>query len=124
MLTADDGPSRAPGPIPPCVPVVQVRTQLKKLTEDGYGHLPVCMAKTQSSFSTDAAVRGAPSGHVVNVREVRACYACECNPHTRVDWSPGARHRGQIHHCACMYARCRSAWQPELSSWSWCAAIS
>ena len=37
----------------------------------GFGHLPVCMAKTQYSFSTDAKLRGAPSGHVVNIREVR-----------------------------------------------------
>ena len=39
--------------------------------EAGYGHYPICVAKTQSSFSTDATLRGAPSGHVVNVREVR-----------------------------------------------------
>ena len=37
----------------------------------GYGHLPVCIAKTQYSFSTDAASRGAPSGHTLHVREVR-----------------------------------------------------
>src|ERR1041385_1122285 len=49
----------------------KVRAQIKKLQEDGYGHFPVCVAKTQSSFTTDAAVRGAPSNHVVNVREVR-----------------------------------------------------
>ena len=49
----------------------KVRAQIKKLQEDGYGHYPVCVAKTQSSFSTDASLRGAPSGHVVNVREVR-----------------------------------------------------
>lgn len=37
----------------------------------GYGHFPVCMAKTQMSFSTDASVKGAPSGHTVEIREVR-----------------------------------------------------
>ena len=49
----------------------KVRNQIKKLQEDGYGHYPVCVAKTQYSFSTDAQLRGAPSDHVVNVREVR-----------------------------------------------------
>src|SRR5689334_18227250 len=49
----------------------KVRAQIKKLQDDGYGHFPECVAKTQSSFSTDAALRGAPSNHVVNVREVR-----------------------------------------------------
>ena len=48
-----------------------VREQLKKWEEDGYGHLPVCMAKTQYSFSTDPNLRGAPTGHIVPVREVR-----------------------------------------------------
>ena len=55
----------------------KVRTQIKKLQEDGYGHYPVCVAKTQSSFSTDAALRGAPSNHVVNVREVRLAAGAE-----------------------------------------------
>jgi formate--tetrahydrofolate ligase len=55
----------------------KVRAQLKKLQEDGYGHYPVCVAKTQSSFSTDASVRGAPSNHVVNVREVRLAAGAE-----------------------------------------------
>ncbi len=44
---------------------------MKRLLETGYGHYPVCVAKTQYSFSTDPALRGAPSGHLVNVREVR-----------------------------------------------------
>ncbi|WP_367718346.1 formate--tetrahydrofolate ligase [Nitratireductor sp. GISD-1A_MAKvit] len=48
-----------------------VRNQLKQWEEQGYGHLPVCMAKTQYSFSTDPNLRGAPTGHVVPVREVR-----------------------------------------------------
>jgi formate--tetrahydrofolate ligase len=48
-----------------------VRDQLHQWEAAGYGHLPVCMAKTQYSFSTDPNLRGAPSGHVVPVREVR-----------------------------------------------------
>jgi formate--tetrahydrofolate ligase len=48
-----------------------VRDQLKAWQDAGYGHLPVCMAKTQYSFSTDPNLRGAPTGHVVPVREVR-----------------------------------------------------
>ncbi|HYG53911.1 MAG TPA: formate--tetrahydrofolate ligase [Burkholderiales bacterium] len=55
----------------------KVRTQIKKLQDDGYGHFPVCVAKTQSSFSTDAALRGAPSNHVVNIREVRLAAGAE-----------------------------------------------
>ncbi|MDW3204902.1 MAG: formate--tetrahydrofolate ligase [Alphaproteobacteria bacterium] len=49
----------------------KVRDQLHQWEEEGYGNLPVCMAKTQYSFSTDPNLRGAPSGHVVPVREVR-----------------------------------------------------
>jgi formate--tetrahydrofolate ligase len=49
----------------------KIRAQIQKLQEDGYGHYPVCIAKTQYSFSTDPSLRGAPSGHVVNIREVR-----------------------------------------------------
>ena len=48
-----------------------VRTQLQQWEEAGYGNLPVCMAKTQYSFSTDPNLRGAPVDHVVPVREVR-----------------------------------------------------
>jgi formate--tetrahydrofolate ligase len=48
-----------------------VLDQLRRWEEAGYGHLPVCMAKTQYSFTTDPNLRGAPSGHVVPVREVR-----------------------------------------------------
>jgi len=55
----------------------KVRAQIKKLQEDGYGHYPVCVAKTQSSFSTDASLRGAPVDHVVNVREVRLAAGAE-----------------------------------------------
>jgi len=49
----------------------KVRNQLTELQNNGYGHLPVCMAKTQYSFSTDPDLKGAPSGHVVPIREVR-----------------------------------------------------
>ncbi|MBO6835353.1 MAG: formate--tetrahydrofolate ligase [Alphaproteobacteria bacterium] len=49
----------------------KVRDQLHQWEQEGYGNLPVCMAKTQYSFSTDPNLRGAPSGHVVPVREVR-----------------------------------------------------
>ena len=55
----------------------KVRAQIKKLQEDGYGHYPVCMAKTQYSFSTDPQLRGAPSGHMVNIREVRLAAGAE-----------------------------------------------
>ena len=48
-----------------------VRDQLKAWEAAGYGHLPVCMAKTQYSFTTDPSVRGAPTGHSIPVREVR-----------------------------------------------------
>ena len=48
-----------------------VREQLRQWEQQGYGHLPVCMAKTQYSFSTDPNLRGAPTGHTVPVREVR-----------------------------------------------------
>ncbi|NGO62570.1 formate--tetrahydrofolate ligase [Rhizobium daejeonense] len=47
------------------------RDQLATWEEQGYGNLPVCIAKTQYSFSTDPNLRGAPEGHVVHVREVR-----------------------------------------------------
>ena len=49
----------------------KIRNQLKEWEEAGYGNLPVCMAKTQYSFSTDPNLRGAPTGHSVPVREVR-----------------------------------------------------
>ena len=55
----------------------KVRGQIKRLQEEGYGHYPVCVAKTQYSFSTDPALRGAPSGHIVNVREVRLAAGAE-----------------------------------------------
>jgi formate--tetrahydrofolate ligase len=54
-----------------------VRTQIARLQDEGYGHYPVCVAKTQYSFTTDANLRGAPSGHVVNIREVRLAAGAE-----------------------------------------------
>ncbi|MCF8511344.1 MAG: formate--tetrahydrofolate ligase [Rhodobacteraceae bacterium] len=48
-----------------------IRDQLKTWEAAGYGHLPICVAKTQYSFTTDPTVRGAPTGHSVPVREVR-----------------------------------------------------
>jgi len=50
---------------------MKIRNQLRDWEAAGFGHLPVCMAKTQYSFSTDPNLRGAPSGHIVPVREVR-----------------------------------------------------
>jgi formate--tetrahydrofolate ligase len=55
----------------------KVRAQIKKLQEDGYGHYPICVAKTQYSFSADASLRGAPTGYTVNVREVRLAAGAE-----------------------------------------------
>ncbi|MFZ9800478.1 MAG: formate--tetrahydrofolate ligase [Burkholderiaceae bacterium] len=55
----------------------KVRAQIRKLQDDGYGHYPVCVAKTQYSFSTDPQLRGAPVGHVINVREVRLAAGAE-----------------------------------------------
>jgi len=49
----------------------RARRQLDRVVADGFGHLPVCFAKTQYSFSTDPTALGAPEGHVVDVREVR-----------------------------------------------------
>ena len=55
----------------------KVRNQIRKLQEEGYGHYPVCVAKTQYSFSTDAQLRGAPENHVINIREVRLAAGAE-----------------------------------------------
>ncbi|HTT43514.1 MAG TPA: formate--tetrahydrofolate ligase [Steroidobacteraceae bacterium] len=55
----------------------KVRNQIRQLQESGYGHYPVCVAKTQYSFSTDPKLRGAPEGHVVSVREVRLAAGAE-----------------------------------------------
>jgi len=55
----------------------KVRNQFKKLEDDGFGEYPVCMAKTQYSFSTDPLLMGAPSGHDVPIREVRLSAGAE-----------------------------------------------
>ena len=55
----------------------KVRQQLKDFEEKGYGNLPVCIAKTQYSFSTDPNLKGAPTGHVLPVREVRLSSGAE-----------------------------------------------
>ena len=54
-----------------------VKAKIAKLQTDGYGHYPVCVAKTQYSFSTDPKLRAAPSGHTVNIREVRLSAGAE-----------------------------------------------
>lgn len=54
-----------------------VRDRFRELQEQGYGSLPVCMAKTQYSFSTDPNLKGAPSGHVVAIRELRLAAGAE-----------------------------------------------
>lgn len=55
----------------------RIKTQIEKLQADGYGHYPICVAKTQYSFSTDASLRGAPKNHIVTIREVRLCAGAE-----------------------------------------------
>ena len=55
----------------------RVRNQFKKLEDDGFGSYPVCMAKTQYSFSTDPLLMGAPTGHEVPIREVRLSAGAE-----------------------------------------------
>jgi len=55
----------------------KVRGQIKRLQDEGYGHYPICVAKTQYSYSTDPQLRGAPSGHVVAIREVRLAAGAE-----------------------------------------------
>ena len=55
----------------------KVRNQFKKLEDDGFGSYPVCMAKTQYSFSTDPLLMGAPTGHEVPIREVRLSAGAE-----------------------------------------------
>jgi formate--tetrahydrofolate ligase len=55
----------------------RIHAQIQSLQAAGYGHFPVCVAKTQYSFSTDPTLRGAPTGHIVNVREVRLAAGAE-----------------------------------------------
>jgi formate--tetrahydrofolate ligase len=54
-----------------------IKDQFKVFEDAGYGHFPICMAKTQYSFSTDAAAKGAPSGHTVAIREIRLSAGAE-----------------------------------------------
>ena len=55
----------------------KVRNQIKRLQDEGFGHYPICVAKTQFSFSTDPKLLGAPEGHVVKVSEVRLAAGAE-----------------------------------------------
>jgi formate--tetrahydrofolate ligase len=55
----------------------KVSQQLADFDKNGYGHYPICMAKTQYSFSTDPLLMGAPTGHDIPVREVRLCSGAE-----------------------------------------------
>jgi formate--tetrahydrofolate ligase len=55
----------------------RTRAQIRKLQDDGYGHYPICIAKTQYSFSTDPKRRGAPADHQINIREVRLAAGAE-----------------------------------------------
>ncbi len=55
----------------------KIRDQLKDFESKGYGNLPICIAKTQYSFSTDPSLKGAPSGHVVPIREIRLSSGAE-----------------------------------------------
>ena len=55
----------------------KIRQQIADLEAQGYGHFPVCIAKTQYSFSTDPALRGAPEHHSINIREVRLAAGAE-----------------------------------------------
>ena len=55
----------------------KVRARIKELQDAGYGHFPICVAKTQYSFSTDPSLKGAPSGHSLNIREVRLSAGAE-----------------------------------------------
>jgi len=55
----------------------EVKRQIKKMEEDGFVKFPICIAKTQFSFSTDPKLKGAPSGHVLQIREVRLSSGAE-----------------------------------------------
>ena len=55
----------------------KIRDQLKSFEEGGYGELPICVAKTQYSFSTDPNLKGAPTGHVLPIREIRLSSGAE-----------------------------------------------
>jgi formate--tetrahydrofolate ligase len=55
----------------------KIRARIAELQKSGYGHFPVCIAKTQYSFATDPSLRGAPTGHSINIREVRLSAGAE-----------------------------------------------
>ena len=55
----------------------KIKDQLKSFEEAGYGNLPICVAKTQYSFSTDPNAKGAPTGHSLPIREVRLSSGAE-----------------------------------------------
>ena len=55
----------------------KIRAEIKQYQNEGYGHYPVCIAKTQYSFSTDPLLRGAPAHHVVPIKEVRLAAGAE-----------------------------------------------
>ena len=55
----------------------KIRDQLKKMQDEGFGKLPICVAKTQYSFSTDPNLKGAPTGHVLPIREIRLSSGAE-----------------------------------------------
>ena len=55
----------------------KIHARIRELQAAGYGHFPICIAKTQYSFSTDPELRGAPTGHVLDVREVRLAAGAE-----------------------------------------------
>ena len=55
----------------------EVKEELDKFENNGHGHLPVCIAKTQYSFSTDPKLKGAPSNHEIPIREVRLSSGAE-----------------------------------------------
>ena len=55
----------------------KIKEQVKKIEQAGFGRFPVCIAKTQYSFSTDPKLKGAPSGHSLAIREVRLSSGAE-----------------------------------------------
>ncbi len=55
----------------------RIRDKLKKIQEDGFDKLPICVAKTQYSFSTDPDLKGAPTGHVLPIREIKLSSGAE-----------------------------------------------
>ena len=55
----------------------KIKQQIKKIEDDGFGKFPVCIAKTQFSFSTDPKLKGAPTGHVLPIREIRLSSGAE-----------------------------------------------